>query len=76
MPEQESLFAPAPDQGADLALPDPAAEGAPPAADAPLAERLRPRTLDEVVGQSKLLAAGQPLERQPALPLLRAAAVD
>ncbi len=29
--------------------------------DAPLAERLRPRTLDEVVGQSHLLAPGRPL---------------
>jgi putative ATPase len=28
---------------------------------APLAERLRPRTLDEVVGQSHLLGAGKPL---------------
>ena len=33
----------------------------PPAADAPLAERLRPRHLDEVVGQRHLLAAGRPL---------------
>ncbi len=29
--------------------------------EAPLAERLRPRTLDEVVGQSHLLGAGKPL---------------
>ena len=29
--------------------------------DAPLAERLRPKTLDEVVGQSHLLAANKPL---------------
>src|SRR5207253_6850025 len=28
---------------------------------APLAERLRPRTLDDVVGQSHLLGAGKPL---------------
>ena len=28
---------------------------------APLAERLRPRTLDEVVGQSHLLGPGKPL---------------
>ena len=28
---------------------------------APLAEKLRPRTLDEVVGQSHLLGAGKPL---------------
>jgi putative ATPase len=29
--------------------------------DAPLAERLRPRTLDEVIGQAHLLGAGKPL---------------
>ncbi|MES1986952.1 MAG: AAA family ATPase, partial [Pseudomonadota bacterium] len=29
--------------------------------EAPLAERLRPKTLDEVVGQSHLLAANKPL---------------
>jgi len=39
----------------------PAAGGAAPAADAPLAERLRPRTLDEVIGQRHLLAPGKPL---------------
>ena len=32
-----------------------------PGADAPLAERLRPRTLDEVIGQAHLLAPGKPL---------------
>lgn len=32
-----------------------------PAADAPLAERMRPRTLDEFVGQSHLVAPGRPL---------------
>ena len=31
------------------------------AANAPLAERLRPRTLDEVIGQRHLLAPGKPL---------------
>ncbi len=37
----------------------------PPAVDpaAPLAARMRPRTLDEVVGQDHLLAAGSPLRR-------------
>ena len=29
----------------------------------PLAERMRPRTLDEIVGQSRLLDAGKPLRR-------------
>jgi putative ATPase len=38
----------------------PAAGGAP-AGSVPLAERLRPRTLDEVVGQRHLLAPGKPL---------------
>ena len=32
-----------------------------PAAPAPLAERMRPRTLDELVGQQDLAAPGQPL---------------
>ena len=32
-----------------------------PAAGAPLAERMRPRTFDELVGQRELLAPGQPL---------------
>jgi putative ATPase len=32
-----------------------------PAEDAPLAERLRPRTLDEVIGQAHLLGPGKPL---------------
>ncbi len=34
-----------------------------PRADAPLAVRMRPRTLDEVVGQDHLLTAGAPLRR-------------
>jgi putative ATPase len=38
---------------------DPSAAGA--ANNAPLAERLRPRTLDEVIGQRHLLAPGKPL---------------
>jgi len=37
------------------------AGGVAPAAHAPLAELLRPKTLDEVVGQSHLLGAGKPL---------------
>jgi putative ATPase len=35
-----------------------------PLAHQPLAERMRPRTLDEVVGQEKLLAPGKPLRVQ------------
>ena len=54
---QESLFAAdpvAPEAGtqSDAALPD---------SQAPLAERLRPRTLDEVIGQAHLLGPGKPL---------------
>jgi putative ATPase len=40
--------------------PDPSTTGAPPPG-TPLAERLRPRTLDEIVGQDDLLAPGKPL---------------
>ena len=46
MPSQDALFADEPSA---------------PAADAPLAEKLRPRHLDEVVGQRHLLAVGRPL---------------
>ena len=35
--------------------------GAPPAGAQPLAERVRPRTLDEIVGQEHLLGPGKPL---------------
>ena len=43
---------------------DPEAPGGKgPAARAPLAERMRPRTLDEFVGQEDLLAPGQPLRQ-------------
>ena len=54
MSPQESLFAsePPPATGANT---EPVAD------DAPLAERLRPRTLDEVIGQAHLLGPGKPL---------------
>lgn len=39
----------------------PGAAPAAAAADAPLAERMRPRTLDEVVGQAHLIGPGRPL---------------
>jgi putative ATPase len=42
--------------------PEPQAEAA--AALQPLAERMRPRTLDEFIGQEKLLGAGKPLRVQ------------
>jgi len=57
----ESLFddlpAPPPPAGA----PAKARKGAAPAGPVPLAERLRPRTLDEVIGQRHLLGPGKPL---------------
>lgn len=40
-----------------------ASRGAEPSLAVPLADRLRPRTLDEVVGQAHLLSAGKPLAR-------------
>jgi putative ATPase len=51
-----------------LDLPAPAAASAPsafpaPGPDAPLAVRMRPRTLDELVGQQHLLAPGAPLRQ-------------
>ena len=52
MAMQDSLFEPDPETGTALASL---------AAAAPLAERLRPRTLDEVIGQAHLLGPGQPL---------------
>jgi putative ATPase len=42
---------------------DPPAETARQTANAPLAARMRPRTLDEVVGQEQLRSAGSPLRR-------------
>jgi putative ATPase len=62
MTPQESLFddAPAPPRveatGGGL---DPG--GVPPPGAVPLAERLRPRSIDEVIGQQHLLGPGQPL---------------
>jgi putative ATPase len=47
--------------GDDVAPGRAAADG--PVADAPLATRMRPRTLDEFVGQDRLLAAGSALRR-------------
>ena len=53
MPTQDALFG----------LPDGDADAAPIGATVPLAERLRPRHIDEVVGQRHLLAPGRPLRR-------------
>ncbi len=52
-----TLFEPDPTDSPDPTGPDEAA------ASAPLAARMRPRTLDEVVGRDHLLAAGSPLRR-------------
>jgi putative ATPase len=56
MDSQEPLFG---DPVASAGVREPFAETA--AADAPLAERLRPRSLDEVAGQQHLLGEGKPL---------------
>ena len=45
-------------------LPAAAADADVPAANQPLAERMRPRTLDEFIGQEKLLSPGKPLRLQ------------
>jgi len=45
-------------------LPASPAEGDAPAATQPLAERMRPRKLDEFIGQEKLLGPGKPLRLQ------------
>src|SRR5512139_730599 len=42
-----------------------------PRPDAPLAERVRPRTLDEVLGQDEVLGPGRPLRRAIELDKLR-----
>src|SRR6201992_988140 len=54
-PPSPSLFEFEPDAAASA--PEPVA------ANAPLAARMRPRTLDEVVGQARLLGPGSPLRR-------------
>ena len=56
MSRQDALFDPDPP-----AAPRAAGSASPPLADAPLAERLRPRHLDEVIGQAHLLGPGKPL---------------
>ena len=40
-----------------------------PLADTPLAERMRPRTLDDVQGQAELLGPGRPLRGRPSGPV-------
>ena len=57
----DGLFDIDPGPGDGNAGPDDGADG--PRPGAPLAARMRPRTLDEVVGQAELLAPGAPLRR-------------
>ncbi|MGW5088158.1 replication-associated recombination protein A [Streptomyces coelicoflavus] len=59
--EDDGLFA-LPEADDTLPGPSEAATGSAPA-DAPLAVRMRPRSLDEVVGQAHLLRSGAPLRR-------------
>src|SRR5437667_737213 len=47
----------------DSLFPDPEPRRSTSAAPAPLAERIRPRTLDELVGQEELLGPGKPLRQ-------------
>ncbi|MFC4999721.1 replication-associated recombination protein A [Dactylosporangium cerinum] len=56
----DGLFEVHPPGGADPALPGGFDDVA---SDAPLAVRMRPRTLDELVGQERLLVAGSPLRQ-------------
>ena len=55
-----SLFA---DDDDERAAQDVCSDRRTPAAGTPLAERMRPRTLDEVVGQDEILAPGQAAAR-------------
>jgi putative ATPase len=51
------------DDAAERAAGDPGPGSAPPGADVPLATRMRPHSLDDLVGQEHLLAAGSALRR-------------
>jgi putative ATPase len=57
--ETASLF---PDAGGLRSQADPVGRSAP-RPDSPLAERIRPRTLDEILGQDEILGPGRPLRR-------------
>ncbi|HVQ30879.1 MAG TPA: recombination factor protein RarA, partial [Vicinamibacteria bacterium] len=56
-----------PGEGSGSLFPDATPRGAgeprPPRPDAPLADRMRPRTLDELLGQDETLGEGRPLRR-------------
>jgi putative ATPase len=57
--ETASLF---PDAGAPRTRPEGPGRASP-RPDSPLAERIRPRTLDEILGQDEILGPGRPLRR-------------
>ncbi|HKC11393.1 MAG TPA: replication-associated recombination protein A [Vicinamibacteria bacterium] len=51
------------EEGSGLLFPEPGLPGDAPRPDAPLADRVRPRTLDEILGQEEVLGPGRPLRR-------------
>jgi putative ATPase len=51
------------DEGTGSLFPEPARGHGEPRPDAPLADRVRPRTLDEILGQDEVLGPGRPLRR-------------
>jgi putative ATPase len=51
------------DDSSRLLFGTPPAAPDPPRPDAPLADRIRPRTLEEILGQDEVLGAGKPLRR-------------
>jgi replication-associated recombination protein RarA len=61
--EIEGAGRPAPSSSSGGAMPGAGSLGANTHASAPLAVRMRPRTIDELVGQQQLRAAGSPLRR-------------
>ncbi|MDE2120962.1 MAG: AAA family ATPase, partial [Betaproteobacteria bacterium] len=61
MTRSADLFDPDPQDPVPAQAPQPETASAPAGAEVPLAERLRPRHIDDVVGQSHLLGPGKPL---------------
>jgi putative ATPase len=49
--------------GSGMLFPEPGLPADAPRPDAPLADRVRPRTLDEILGQEEVLGPGRPLRR-------------
>ncbi len=50
-------------EGSGLLFPEPGPAAEVPRPDAPLADRVRPRSLDEILGQEEVLGPGRPLRR-------------